>query len=147
MAMVSQTAFPPAASKAAVVASGSSFPDALAASSSRGISMRRFCSLTQNQLPTQQPTNLIGLMPIRFTLSVAQTRSQTTLKKQSRLLARRQPLDDLQETLALIPHIKSIANSPSSERSLRPPLFPLALTLPMRFPHHHIHTCNPRLSS
>ena len=40
-------------------------------------------------------------MPIRFTLSVAQTRSQTTLKKQSRLLARRQPLDDLQETLAL----------------------------------------------
>ena len=84
---------------------------------------------------------------IRFTLSAAQTRSQTTLKKQSRLLARRQPLDDLQETLALIPHIKSIANSPSSERSLRPPLFPLALTLPMRFPHHHIHTCNPRLSS
>ena len=36
MAMVSQTAFPSAASKAAVVASGSSFPDALAASSLAG---------------------------------------------------------------------------------------------------------------
>lgn len=147
MAMVSQTAFPSAASKAAVVASGSSFPDALAASSLAGHLNAPILLTDPKTLPTQQPTNLIGLMPIRFTLSVAQTRSQTTLKKQSRLLARRQPLDDLQETLALIPHIKSIANSPSSERSLRPPLFPLALTLPMRFPHHHIHTCNPRLSS
>ena len=36
MAMVSQTAFPSAASRAAVIASGSSFPDALAASSLAG---------------------------------------------------------------------------------------------------------------
>lgn len=147
MAMVSQTAFPSAASKAAVVASGSSFPDALAASSLAG-HLNAPILLTDPKTLSNATANELDRLDADTIYIIGGTNAvSNNAEKQSRLLARRQPLDDLQETLALIPHIKSIANSPSSERSLRPPLFPLALTLPMRFPHHHIHTCNPRLSS
>lgn len=147
MAMVSQTAFPSAASKAAVVASGSSFPDALAASSLAG-HLNAPILLTDPKTLSNATANELDRLDADTIYIIGGTNAvSNNAEKAIQLLARRQPLDDLQETLALIPHIKSIANSPSSERSLRPPLFPLALTLPMRFPHHHIHTCNPRLSS
>lgn len=91
------------------------FPDALAASSSRGISMHRFYSLTPKRFPMQQSMNLIDLTPIRFTSLVAKMRFQATLKMKSEHLVRQQLLHDSQGALASIPHIKSITNSPSSE--------------------------------
>lgn len=147
MAMVSQTAFPSAASKAAVVASGSSFPDALAASSLAGhlnapillTDPKTLSNATANELDRLDADTIYIIGGTNAVSNNAEKAIQASRPSATiRRLAGNTRFDTA---------IKSIANSPSSERSLRPPLFPLALTLPMRFPHHHIHTCNPRLSS
>lgn len=147
MAMVSQTAFPSAASKAAVVASGSSFPDALAASSLAGhlnapillTDPKTLSNATANELDRLDADTIYIIGGTNAVSNNAEKAIQASRPSATiRRLAGNTRFDTA---------FKSIANSPSSERSLRPPLFPLALTLPMRFPHHHIHTCNPRLSS
>lgn len=147
MAMVSQTAFPSAASKAAVVASGSSFPDALAASSLAGhlnapillTDPKTLSNATANELDRLDADTIYIIGGTNAVSNNAEKAIQASRPSATiRRLAGNTRFDTAYQIYSELTKLGA---------DLRPPLFPLALTLPMRFPHHHIHTCNPRLSS
>ena len=144
MAMVSQTAFPSAASKAAVVASGSSFPDALAASSLAGhlnapillTDPKTLSNATANELDRLDADTIYIIGGTNAVSNNAEKAIQASRPSATiRRLAGNTRFDTAYQIYSELTKLGA------------EPLFPLALTLPMRFPHHHIHTCNPRLSS
>lgn len=115
MEMVSQTAFPSTTSRVAVVASGSSFPDALAASSLAG-HLNAPILLTDPKTLSNATINELNRLDANTIYIIGgKMRFQATLKMKSEHLVRQQLLHDSQGALASIPHIKSITNSPSSE--------------------------------
>lgn len=145
MGMVSRAAFlsaPP--SKAAVVASGTDFPDALAASSLAGHLNAPFYSLIPNRFPTKRPTSLIDWMPMRFSSSAATKPSRIMLRTRFEQPIRLLPSHVSREAHVSIPHTAFTMSLPHLERSPKLQLFPLVSTSPTRFPYPHIHICNPR---